>query len=68
MQGELSGLNEQKEEMKRAAEWFADSILAGRVVHVFGSGKQPHMVEEIVAHAMVPLPGFNPIVELSSLS
>ena len=48
----------------RAAEWFAQSILAGRMVHLFGSGHSRIMVEEMWPR-YGSFPGFNPIVELS---
>ncbi len=47
-----------------AADWFAKSILAGRVVHVFGTGHSRIMVEELWPR-YGSFPGFNPIVELS---
>lgn len=47
-----------------AAGWFADAILAGRMVHVFGSGHSRIMVEELWPR-YGSFPGFNPIVELS---
>lgn len=47
-----------------AAGWFADAILAGRMVHVFGSGHSRIMVEEMWPR-YGSFPGFNPIVELS---
>lgn len=47
-----------------AARWFAQSILAGRMVHVFGSGHSRIMVEELWPR-YGSFPGFNPIVELS---
>ena len=50
--------------IEQAAEWFAESILAGRVVHVFGSGHSRIMVEEMWPR-YGSFPGFNPIVELS---
>ena len=50
--------------MQKAASWFADSILAGRVVHTFGSGHSRIMVEEMWPR-YGSFPGFNPIVELS---
>lgn len=50
--------------IKQAAQWFADSILAGRMVHVFGSGHSRIMVEEMWPR-YGSFPGFNPIVELS---
>lgn len=48
----------------QAADWFAASILAGRMVHVFGSGHSRIMVEEMWPR-YGSFPGFNPIVELS---
>ncbi|HET9487546.1 MAG TPA: SIS domain-containing protein [Chryseosolibacter sp.] len=48
----------------RAAEWFSQTILAGRMVHVFGSGHSRIMVEEMWPR-YGSFPGFNPIVELS---
>lgn len=54
----------QQEKIQQAAQWFAESILAGRVVHVFGSGHSRIMVEELWPR-YGSFPGFNPIVELS---
>lgn len=54
----------QEGNIKQAAKWFADSILAGRMVHVFGSGHSRIMVEEMWPR-YGSFPGFNPIVELS---
>lgn len=54
----------QEKEITLAAEWFAQSILAGRMVHVFGSGHSRIMVEEMWPR-YGSFPGFNPIVELS---
>ncbi|MPR33351.1 sugar isomerase domain-containing protein [Salmonirosea aquatica] len=54
----------QKSEIQRVARWFADTILAGRMVHVFGSGHSRIMVEEMWPR-YGSFPGFNPIVELS---
>ena len=50
--------------IEQAADWFAQSILAGRMVHVFGSGHSRIMVEEMWPR-YGSFPGFNPIVELS---
>lgn len=50
--------------IQQAADWFAQSILAGRMVHVFGSGHSRIMVEEMWPR-YGSFPGFNPIVELS---
>src|SRR3954471_2559104 len=54
----------QEQEIATAAEWFAASILAGRMVHVFASGHSRIMVEEMWPR-YGSFPGFNPIVELS---
>lgn len=54
----------QEQEILKAAKWFSESILAGRVVHVFGSGHSRIMVEEMWPR-YGSFPGFNPIVELS---
>lgn len=48
----------------KAAEWFAQTIFDGRMVHVFGSGHSRIMVEEMWPR-YGSFPGFNPIVELS---
>jgi uncharacterized phosphosugar-binding protein len=48
----------------QAADWFTQSIAAGRMVHVFGSGHSRMMVEEMWPR-YGSFPGFNPIVELS---
>ena len=50
--------------IQKAADWFAETIMAGRVVHVFGSGHSRMMVEEMWPR-YGSFPGFNPIVELS---
>jgi uncharacterized phosphosugar-binding protein len=50
--------------MRQAADWFAQTILAGRMVHVFASGHSRIMVEEMWPR-YGSFPGFNPIVELS---
>jgi uncharacterized phosphosugar-binding protein len=54
----------QKAAIEQAADWFAASILAGRVVHLFGAGHSRIVVEEIWPR-YGSFPGFNPIVELS---
>ncbi|MFZ1527806.1 MAG: SIS domain-containing protein [Ferruginibacter sp.] len=62
--GILDAVTNQKNEIEQAARIFAASILAGRVVHVFGSGHSRIMVEEMWPR-YGSFPGFNPIVELS---
>src|SRR5881394_3824389 len=54
----------QEKAIQTAAEWFSKTILAGRMVHVFGSGHSRIMVEEMWPR-YGSFPGFNPIVELS---
>jgi uncharacterized phosphosugar-binding protein len=50
--------------IQTAADWFAETILADRMVHVFGAGHSRIMVEEMWPR-YGSFPGFNPIVELS---
>jgi len=54
----------QLDQIKQAADWFAETILAGRMVHLFGSGHSRILVEEMWPR-YGSFPGFNPIVELS---
>ena len=54
----------QADAIHKAADWFAETILAGRMVHLFGSGHSRIMVEEMWPR-YGSFPGFNPIVELS---
>lgn len=60
----MATVQQQKPQIAQAARWFAESILAGRMVHVFGSGHSRMMVEEMWPR-YGSFPGFNPIVELS---
>ena len=60
----LETIRNQAEDLSQAASWFADTILADRMVHVFGSGHSRIMVEETWPR-YGSFPGFNPIVELS---
>ena len=60
----IEAVSEQEEKILEAAQIFANSILAGRMVHVFGSGHSRIMVEEMWPR-YGSFPGFNPIVELS---
>src|ERR1051326_1274041 len=57
-------VEKQQPAMQRAAQWFAETILAGRMVHLFGTGHSRVMVEEMWPR-YGSFPGFNPIVELS---
>ncbi|MES2848622.1 MAG: SIS domain-containing protein [Bacteroidota bacterium] len=63
-EGILQTVRDQKSDIQKAAHWFAETILAGRMVHVFGSGHSRIMVEEMWPR-YGSFPGFNPIVELS---
>lgn len=60
----LEVVSSQEKKILQAAEWFSKTILAGRMVHVFGSGHSRIMVEEMWPR-YGSFPGFNPIVELS---
>jgi uncharacterized phosphosugar-binding protein len=60
----MDKIGEQEDQIQKSARWFAESILAGRMVHVFGSGHSRIMVEEMWPR-YGSFPGFNPIVELS---
>ena len=54
----------QEPQIRAAAELFSRTILAGRMVHLFGSGHSRIMVEEMWPR-YGSFPGFNPIVELA---
>jgi uncharacterized phosphosugar-binding protein len=60
----IQTIRRQSKEIEKAAEFFAGTILAGRMVHVFGTGHSRVMVEEMWPR-YGSFPGFNPIVELS---
>ena len=60
----LDAVARQQPLIEQAADWFAETILAGRMVHMFGSGHSRIMVEELWPR-YGSFPGFNPIVELS---
>jgi uncharacterized phosphosugar-binding protein len=60
----IEAVARQQPAIEQAADWFAASILAGRVVHLFGAGHSRIMVEEMWPR-YGSFPGFNPIVELS---
>ncbi len=62
--GILETVKAQQDKIRQAAGWFAETILAGRMVHLFGSGHSRIMVEEMWPR-YGSFPGFNPIVELS---
>ena len=60
----VTRVEQQRAEIERAADWFSQTILAGRMVHLFGSGHSRIFVEEMWPR-YGSFPGFNPIVELS---
>ena len=60
----IATVGAQQETIRQAAAWFAETILAGRMVHVFASGHSRIMVEEMWPR-YGSFPGFHPIVELS---
>ena len=62
--GILEKIESQHSSIEQASQWFANTILSGRMVHVFGSGHSRIMVEEMWPR-YGSFTGFNPIVELS---
>jgi uncharacterized phosphosugar-binding protein len=62
--GLVERVRAQQKEIARAADLFSETILAGRMVHLFGSGHSRILVEEMWPR-YGSFPGFNPIVELS---
>jgi uncharacterized phosphosugar-binding protein len=60
----ISVVEKQEPIIQEVAQLFAQSILKGRMVHLFGSGHSRIMVEEMWPR-YGSFPGFNPIVELS---
>ena len=62
--GLIDAVAAQSSVIATAADWFAGTIGAGRMVHLFGSGHSRIMVEEMWPR-YGSFPGFNPIVELS---
>jgi uncharacterized phosphosugar-binding protein len=60
----IDAVEAQLSAISQAADWFAETILAGRMVHLFGSGHSRILVEEMWPR-YGSFPGFNPIVELS---
>lgn len=63
-QGILETVRGQLPAIRQVSEIFAASILADRVVHLFGAGHSRMMVEEMWPR-YGSFPGFHPIVELS---
>src|SRR5947208_17084818 len=62
--GIIETVRAQRAAIEQGADWVAATILAGRMVHLFGSGHSRIMVEEMWPR-YGSFPGFNPIVELS---
>src|SRR5881396_2124546 len=60
----VAAVEHQQSAIQKAADWFAETILAGRMVHLFGCGHSRILVEEMWPR-YGSFPGFNPIVELS---
>src|SRR5690348_8395309 len=60
----IATVEQQQGAIQQAADWFSQTILAGRMVHLFGSGHSRILVEEMWPR-YGSFPGFNPIVELS---
>jgi uncharacterized phosphosugar-binding protein len=60
----IATVEKQQAAIAQAADWFAQTILAGRMVHLFGSGHSRILVEEMWPR-YGSFPGFNPMVELS---
>src|SRR3954463_16452905 len=60
----IDAVEQQQAQILKASDWFAETILAGRMVHLFGSGHSRILVEEMWPR-YGSFPGFNPIVELS---
>src|SRR3954471_802298 len=60
----IDAVERQHAAIHQAADWFSQTILAGRMVHLFGSGHSRIMVEEMWPR-YGSFPGFSPIVELS---
>lgn len=62
--GLIQAVEKQMPQIQATADLFAQTILAGRMVHLFGSGHSRILVEEMWPR-YGSFPGFNPIVELS---
>src|SRR5947207_15734256 len=60
----IAVVEKQQASIQQAADWFAETILAGRMVHLFGSGHSRTLVQEMCPRYR-SFPGFNLIVELS---
>src|ERR1700745_3346959 len=63
-EGIIATVRAQRDKISDVARLFATTIMAGRMVHIFGTGHSRIMVEEMWPR-YGSFPGFNPIVELS---
>lgn len=63
-EGLLKTVRGQLSAIEQTADWFAETINNGGLVHLFGSGHSRIFVEEMWPR-YGSFPGFNPIVELS---
>ena len=63
-EGLVQTVRNQLDAIGKAADWFSETILSGRMVHLFGAGHSRILVEEMWPR-YGSFPGFNPIVELS---
>ncbi len=57
-------ISQQEATIFTAAQWFCETILKGRMVHMFATGHSRILIEEMWPR-YGSFPGFNPIVELS---
>src|SRR2546430_17613968 len=60
----VESVAQQQSQIQTAASWFSDTILTGRMVHLFGAGHSRILVEEMWPR-YGSFPGFNSIVGLS---
>jgi YHS domain-containing protein len=60
----INRIRTQNDAIRQVADRFTQTILSGRMVHLFGSGHSRIMVEEMWPR-YGSFPGFNPMVELS---
>lgn len=63
-EGLLNTVRSQLSAIEQTADWFAETINNGGLVHLFGSGHSRIFVEEMWPR-YGSFPGFNPMVELS---
>src|SRR6201982_630177 len=63
-EGIIATVRAQRDKISDVARLFATTIMAGRMVHIFGTGHSRIMVEEMWPR-YGSFPGFNPIVGFS---